>query len=370
MENELKRLKETFDESFLREVKVTQKERERILQKIRKPERSPSHIFYYCSLSATAFLIIILFFSLEINFKQADPNIQSRSGQSNNTDSKETHDTSSENKEEQPHLEETQDYSTFQHIVFEGYYYIKGEQVEQNKIGEKIGEVKRIGTWEIVKDGDSNEVPPGPIYSIKDRDPKEVIAAKQWSNRDVYVIFERKGPVEKTDLSKIMSTKGDVEESKIAFNNIKNKVDILYGFVGLEKRAQLVAISYIDGPLISQTYRILERDINDTQGILNIIQFSKSSSPENSRFVRPKNYEIRSDNNDYIAMQKRIDKWKQPQLIKSIVINDLHWGVYQDGYHNDMVWRTESNNYTVEITYQGSFPIDALNELLNFLKGA
>lgn len=50
-----------------------------------------------------------------------------------------------------------------------------------------------------------------------------------------------------------MSTKGDLEEAIIAFNNIKNKIGTLYGFINLESRASLFGISYSDGPLISQT---------------------------------------------------------------------------------------------------------------------
>lgn len=99
-------------------------------------------------------------------------------------------------------------------------------------------------------------------------------------------------------------------------------------------------------------------------------QFSKKYSPDDSRFIRPKNYELRSNKKAYATEQKRIDTWNQPRFIKSIVINDLYWDVYEDDYHNDTVLRTEINNYIVEITYQGNFTIKALEELLGFFKEA
>ena len=89
------------------------------------------------------------------------------------------------------------------YVVFDGHYYRMVDEVEQSKLGSQIGEIKRIGDWEIKKDGDSNTVGQGPIFSVIDKTPKEVIATKLWSNRDVYVLFERKEPVEQPDKSKI-----------------------------------------------------------------------------------------------------------------------------------------------------------------------
>lgn len=137
----------------------------------------------------------------------------------------------------------SKDYSSFPFIVFDGHFYKKGSQVDQLKIGSKIGEVKRVGNWEIVKNGDSNEVPPGPIYSVIDRSPKEVIAAKQWSNKDVYVVFEKKGPIIQPDKSTIFSAKNDHKEVQIAIQNVREKSSALYEFKDND-RLELSSVSF------------------------------------------------------------------------------------------------------------------------------
>ncbi|WHY59900.1 hypothetical protein [Cytobacillus firmus] len=177
-----------MNESILRDVSVTPKERERILKSVKKSQgkNKYKHLYYYVSFSAAVALIFILLFSFDLNLIPINgPSIETKNIQSNNPDSKDTRESPPDNEEEIQHSEELIDYENLRHIVFNGYYYIKGDQVSQNEIDTRIGEVKRIGTWEIAKDGDSNEVPPGPIFSLKDRDSQEVIAAKQWANRDV-----------------------------------------------------------------------------------------------------------------------------------------------------------------------------------------
>ncbi|MBB6447852.1 M56 family metallopeptidase [Bacillus benzoevorans] len=246
----------------------------------------------------------------------------------------------------------------FSYIVYDGYYYKLGEQVDQSKVGSQIGEVKRIGTWEIIKDGDSNEVPPGPIYSVVDKDPKEVIVAKQWSNRDVYVQFERESPVIQRDKSKIYSTKNDPEEVQIAVQNVRNDSSVLYEFKN-QARLELTYISY--DPNHSSTaslgYTVSEVDA----GILSVKQYPKNEVPKGSAFIR--DYVFMRENNNTI--KKEINKeWKEPVLKESFVVNGIEWGKYETIYQED-VYRGEQQNLYFEISTQGEIDLSLMKEFLS-----
>ena len=108
----------------------------------------------------------------------------------------------------------------FSYIVFNGYYYKKtGEEVPVEQLGEQIGEVKRTGDWEIKKSGDSNEIPPGSIYIIKNRSD-EFIAAKgvvykDGQNEDGYVVFQKAEPVAEGDPNEIEKAEDNLDKGKL-----------------------------------------------------------------------------------------------------------------------------------------------------------
>lgn len=252
--------------------------------------------------------------------------------------------------------ETTMDYGNFPYIVYDGYYYKKGSQIDQAKVGAKLGEVKRIGNWEIIKDGDSNEVPPGPIYSVVDKDPKEVIVAKQWSNRDVYVLFERESPVIQPDKSSIFSTKNDPEEVQIAIQNVRKDSSVLYEFKD-KARLELFYVSYDPNhsSTVSLSYTVPEVDA----GILSVKQYPKHEVPEGSAFIR--NYVFIRDNN---MMKKEKNKeWKEPILKESFVVNGIEWGKYETINQED-VYRGEQHNLYFEINTQGEIDLNHMKEFL------
>ena len=75
------------------------------------------------------------------------------------------------------------------YIVLNGFYYVKtGETIPKEQLGQQVAKVERIGDWEIKKTGDSNEVSPGPIYSIKNK----VLYMKKGKLRQPISYLERK----------------------------------------------------------------------------------------------------------------------------------------------------------------------------------
>lgn len=238
---------------------------------------------------------------------------------------------------------------TFLYIAFNGYYYKQGTEVDKSKLGTKIGEVKRIGDWEIVKDGDSNAVPQGPIYSVINKDPKDVIAAKRWSNRDVYLLFEKEGPVKQTDKSTIFSSKNDPEEVQIAIQNVRKNSSVLYEFQD-KNRLQLTSVSYDPNhnSTVSLSYRVPEVDTS-VQGFLSLLQYPKNEIPEVSEFI------------------KKIDKngkWKSPVLKESFTLNGIEWSKYET-YNQENVYRAEKQNLYFEIKAQGKIDLNLMKEFLN-----
>jgi hypothetical protein len=243
------------------------------------------------------------------------------------------------------------DYSNFPHIVFNGFYYLKTVEVEKDKIGEVIGEVKRIGDWEIKKDGDSNEVPPGSIYSVIDRDPSEVIAAKQWSNRDVYVLFEKAEQIKKIDLNTIFSAKNDPEEVRVAIENIRKHSLFLYEFTDKE-RLELFSVSYDPNhrTLVSQGYKVAEAD-TDVVGILNVLQYPKDGIPISSKFSKD-------------SYRDKVNKkeWISPQLEQEFQVGDIKWGKYIT-FTEEIIYKGEVEDICFEISTQGDFSLNLIKDL-------
>lgn len=82
-----------MNESILRDVSVTPKERERILKSVKKSQgkNKYKHLYYYVSFSAAVALIFILLFSFDLNLIPINgPSIETKNIQSNNPDSKDT----------------------------------------------------------------------------------------------------------------------------------------------------------------------------------------------------------------------------------------------------------------------------------------
>lgn len=243
------------------------------------------------------------------------------------------------------------DYSNSPHIVFNGFYYLKTVEIDKEKIGEVIGEVKRIGDWEIKKDGDSNEVPPGSIYSVIDRDPSEVIAAKQWANRDVYVLFEKAEQIEEPDLNTIFSAKNAPEEVRVAIENIRKHSIVLYEFTDKE-RLELFSVSYDPNhrTLVSQDYIVAEAD-TDVMGMLNVLQYPIDEIPSSSKFSKES---YRNKLNE--------KQWISPQIEQEFQVGNIRWGKYIT-FTDEIIYKGEVEDLCFEISTQGDFSLNLIKDL-------
>jgi beta-lactamase regulating signal transducer with metallopeptidase domain len=271
------------------------------------------------------------------------------------------------------------DQPNYAYIVLNGFYYKKtNEEVSSDQLGEQVGEVKRIGDWAIKKSGDTNEIPPGPIFSIKGRNDEYIVGKgvvfKNGQNLEGYLVFQKADKVKESNTNNILNAKGDPEETKIAFENVKQKIGTLFGFIDIDSRVNLQSVSYSEGAIVNLIYGIQEGDKkngNDLiQGFLFIYQYEKSFPLKNSRFVKPVEYEMIEGENGTIAEKSRDVKWEKPKLIESFKLNGIEWGAYEDSYYNDLVIKGQTEKFNFEITTQGNFPIDKIKELLRFYKEA
>lgn len=283
MDKKLHRLKENMDNTVLNNLDFRDKNMDVVRKVIYKSKKTDIFVHLYprfLSLCITTLFILgIGYYSadkLGIIQKEEVSNVDSEGKQRNKVGAKKDIVTI-----QNVHDNQLEEYSITpsQYVVFDGYYYRMVAEVEQAKLGSQIGEVKRIGEWEIIKDGDSNTVT-GPIYSIINKSPEEAIATKLWSNRDVYVLFERKEIVEQPDITKIYTTKNDPEEVQIAIQNVREKSSALYEFKDNE-RLELISVSFDPNhsSTVSLSYRVPEVDTT-VQGFLSVMQYPKNKVPK------------------------------------------------------------------------------------------
>jgi hypothetical protein len=273
------------------------------------------------------------------------------------------------------------DVPNYHYIVLNGFYYKEtNEEVTSEQLGKQVGEVKRIGYWAIKKSGDSNEIPPGPIFSVKGRSDEYIAGKggiyKNGENVAGYLVFQKDDIVKDVNTDNLLSTKGDAEEAKIVFQNIKKKVGTIYGFMGIDSRVSLAAVSYSEGPVIQLNYVVPEGDQKSgnesIQGQLLIYQYKKDIQLKDTRFEKPEGlgYGIVRGENGKVSMQKIEGgiNWEKPILIDSFTLNGIEWELYQDSYYHNVLMKGQTEEYTIEITTQGNFSKDKMKDLLRFYK--
>ena len=220
-----------------------------------------------------------------------------------------------------------------------------------------MGEVKRIGDWNFKKDGDSNEIPPGrSIYSVKDKDKNEYIAAKgvvykNQTNIPGYLLFKKEEPVIHPDQSLILNAKSDPEETEMAFKNVQRLVPNILGLQELEQQYTLSFVSYLEehGPGVNLYYS----DNSDTNNVIYLLEYKNGLFPHNSRMVEnpdPRN------------------PWEPPVLSETFELNGFNWEYYEDKYYDDFFLLGERNDYLYEVTVQGEFSLDDLKDIVMQLK--
>ncbi|PEZ08190.1 transcriptional regulator [Bacillus sp. AFS018417] len=253
------------------------------------------------------------------------------------------------------------------YIVLNEFYYVKtGEIAPKEQLERQIGKVERIGEWEIKKTGDSNEVPPGPIFSIKGKDPEQFIAAKgvtyeNGESKAAYLVFEKKEPVtNEIDETSILSAKNDETEVNIAYKNVKKLLPSMYEYRDNTGTTTLTQVSYAKdlGPGVVLYYRVPSKDTrdehgNEVQGFIMAYQYDKSKKLEQSWFRTEPVLEPKKFSDGAIRMEK-VGEQPAPELIESFVKNDTNWGLYKK-YTGQYFLKGEHGNMIYELQLQGDF---------------
>jgi hypothetical protein len=385
VENQLKNLKKSMDKTIFMSGNLSSIEKKRILTTVLHGEVQRKKNYFASIMSS----ILIAGFSIVIgNFiiqNMFDSNSLGNQHPVSTVKIAETHKNEQmtqvksvkqiENSEQSTSKDEQ---PTYPYLIFNGYYYKKtNKEIPTDQLGTQIGRVERTGDWAIRKSGDSNEVPPGPIYSVngktKDFVAAKGVAFKNGNNISAYLVFQKADKVIEPNIDLIINSKGDQQENHIAFENIKNKIGTLYGFVGINSKAKLQSISYNDGPIVQLSYRATEGDFQSEQGLIQgtllINQHGKEFKPKDSRFERPVVLEkVKKKDGSIAFMQKKEMSWKKPVKIEDFSLNGINWELYQDSFHKDLVLKGETEQYTIEITTEGQFNKDQLKDLLESYK--
>lgn len=373
MEDKLKHLRNSMDKTVFSDTTFESSEKAKILRELNRRERiNRFNLNSILSFAVCTFLFIGIgvfafneVYTKETNQMQGNTSLDINNEDGLMQDKDEKNDTLG-TKEVEP---------SYPYIVLDGYYYKKtNEVVQSDELGEKIAEVKRIGDWAIKKSGDSNEISPGPIYSVDgkiDYIAGKGVIYKEGKNQAAYIAFKKEEPVEQPGNDSILSSKGDSEEVHIAFQNIKEKKRDLHSFLGVDNRVSLYSANYLpeNGPGVELVFNIPEADkvVDDhvVDGMLFISSYKKDTPPSNSRFHRQEGWK-RINNGNTIIKQK--EEYVPPILKETFKTNGISWGYYEDKVHHDFILRGEKNNMYYEVTTQGDFTLERLKELFESFK--
>lgn len=227
IDSQLKNLKEKMDKTVLKQGTFSAAEKRRILDAAKngqlKVKRHRNFLLPLLSVIVTAGLFFSIGSILFLNFdetKEEGAATQDKIALQEEPNGILMEKSSVEN--EQANLNAEQDAmimsesesSYFPSIVLNGYYYKKTEDiVPEEQLREQVGEVKRTGDWVLKKSGDSNGIPPGPIYSIKNRSEEfiaaKVVVFKDGKNVTRYLVFQKAEPVAEGESNKIKKAEKD-----------------------------------------------------------------------------------------------------------------------------------------------------------------
>jgi hypothetical protein len=248
---------------------------------------------------------------------------------------------------------------SYPYIVLNGFYYAKtGDTVSEDYLGQEIARVERTGEWNIKKQGDSNEVVPGPIYSVRGKDSKQFITAKgvvykDGKNQSAYLLFQKRDPVESVDEKSILSTKGDATEGELALQNIRKVLPTLYEYRDNTGTTTVDLAAYRKdfGPGAMLYYRVPSKDTTDKDGheipgFIMSFQYNKSIKIYQSQ-LNPKPKGI-------LYHPYGEEKEVKPQLIETFIKNNTNWELYKT-YYGNYIMQGKHGNMIYELQLQGDF---------------
>lgn len=291
MEKKLRNLKHSMDSSVFSDKKFTKKSQFRVIEIIREKERGNNSFRNSrksLKFGSLAFAVITCFI-LGIVF--ALPGVATLFESS---------------KFERPADEN--------YLIVDGYYYIPiNKSIEKSSLADKLGEVKRIGYRNKLKEGDtgdgSNFYIGESYYKIKDNPDLENIAievfdpkVKEGKGEVIrYDVLKREKPIENINEQNILGAKNDPEEVKIALNNIKEKVPFTHELQTDNLNPTLVSLDN-DGEHYKIT--LYYQSVGNNNSTLFIKQYQSGFNEESPN---------------------------QSKTVKSFEVNGITWSEYEDG---------------------------------------
>jgi hypothetical protein len=264
------------------------------------------------------------------------------------------------------------------YLVHNGFYYNMTDAIiPLDQIGEQIGTVKRIGTWAIKKEWDTNQFTPGSqIYTIKGVSPDESLAIRtqvrspknKESSYD-YLEVKRDASVEVLDPSIILSAKGDPEEVAIALNNIHKADPDLYTFSNLDTSIELESASFVDqytenasvfGTKLNYIYPLA--DDTTEQGFIEVNEYSEEMKLQhklNNSIFSNRIERVKGDGKTIRHIEHEVSE-ADLTVQGDFELNGLRWKDY-----GDQTYITAVDGHYYEIKLQGKLSDEQLKNLLS-----
>jgi hypothetical protein len=102
--------------------------------------------------------------------------------------------------------------------------------VEKAKLGQQLGEVKRIGEWVHLQEGDTKTFDPGSkYYAVQGK--KDEIVVEAWTDKVVgaptYLLLQKTKPIEQVNKHALNGAKNDEQDVQASLQNIRQTVPFL-----------------------------------------------------------------------------------------------------------------------------------------------
>lgn len=242
---------------------------------------------------------------------------------------------------------------TIQHpshtLVHDGYYYIPtDEDVQKNKLEDKLGEVTRIGDWTFPEEGDTPEYIPGTkYYSIQGVSDKEKIAIEIWGGTKQemkvlkYQVLERKESVMKVDEDIVFNGKSDPKEVSVALDNIRKHIQFFHEIKATDLKTFSVGMTNDGTGYLVNTYYIPTNVKDESLKGIFIRQYKKG-------------YVVSYDNN--FAHEKN-------KILETFNLNGIEWKIYEPKYLEQETKENRKRQRPIFIGQKGDIVFEVTSQI-------
>jgi hypothetical protein len=236
-------------------------------------------------------------------------------------------------------------------LVHDGHYYVPiDEDVQKNKLEDKLGEVTRIGNWKFPEEGDTPEYIPGTkYYSVQGVSEKEKIAVEIWGGKKQdmkvlkYQVLERKEPVMKVNEEIVFSGKSDPKEVSVALDNIREHIPFFHEIKAADLKTFSVGMRNDGKGYLVNTYYI-STDVRDgSEKVIFVRQYEKG-------------YDVSYDND--FANEKN-------KVIETFSLNGIEWKAYQPKYLEQETKENRNRQRPVFIGQKGDIVFEVASQVYN-----